>query len=50
VSGLWRALSGSDAGGLGLLLPLLLVTSLVAAIVLGLARRRRGAGPPELGA
>lgn len=45
-----RVLTGSDAGGLGLVLPLLLATSLIAAIGLAAARRRRQGGPPELSA
>jgi hypothetical protein len=50
TSGLSRALTGSDEGGLGLLLPLLLATTLLAAIgVIGMRLRRRG-HPPELGA
>jgi hypothetical protein len=50
AGGLWRTLSGSNAGGIGVLLPLLLVTSLVVAILLGVARFRRRGEPPELGA
>ena len=49
-SGLTQALTGSDSGGLGLVLPLLLATSLIAAIAVVAARLRRRAQPPELGA
>jgi hypothetical protein len=45
-TGVSNALTGSDAGGLGLLLPLLLATALIAAlgvVIVGL--RRRGSSP-----
>jgi hypothetical protein len=41
-SGISRALTGSDSGGLGLVLPLLLGTALVAALGIIAARLRRG--------
>jgi hypothetical protein len=50
VSGLSRALTGSDAGGLGLLLPLLLATALVGAIGIAGWRVRRRPQPSQLGA
>jgi hypothetical protein len=46
--GIADALTGADAGGIGLVLPLLLGTSLILAIGLGAWRLRRGAGPPEV--
>ena len=49
-SGLSRALTGSDDGGLGLLLPLLLGTSLIVAVGVALTRVGRHPRPPELGA
>jgi hypothetical protein len=48
TSALANALTGS--GGLGLVLPLLLGTSLVLGLGLVISRARRGAQPPELGA
>jgi hypothetical protein len=45
-----HVLTGSDSGGLGVLLPLLLATGVIAAIGLAAARLRRGGGPPELSA
>jgi hypothetical protein len=47
-SGIADALTGSDAGGIGLVLPLLLGTSLIVAIGLAAWKIRRGGGPPEL--
>lgn len=49
-AGLADALTGSDAGGLGLLLPLLLATAVVAALGIGATRLRGRGRPPELGA
>jgi hypothetical protein len=46
--GIADALTGSDPGGIGLVLPLLLGTSLILAIGLAAWRLRRGSGPPEL--
>jgi hypothetical protein len=46
--GIADALTGSDTGGIGLVLPLLLGTSLIMAIGLAAWRLRRGSGPPEL--
>ncbi|MGI8863628.1 MAG: hypothetical protein ACR2JH_04385 [Solirubrobacteraceae bacterium] len=46
--GIAGALTGSDAGGLGLVLPLLLGTSVIMAIGLAAWKLRRGGGPPEL--
>jgi len=46
ASGLAHVLTGSDAGGLGVLLPLLLATALVGAVGLVLARARRATQPP----
>jgi hypothetical protein len=49
ASGLSHVITGSDAGGLGPLLPILLATALIAAVGLAVARIRRG-NPPEIGA
>jgi hypothetical protein len=46
--GIADALTGADAGGIGLVLPLLLGTSLILAVGLGAWKLRRGSGPPEL--
>lgn len=45
VGGLANALGGSDAGGIGVFLPLVLALSLGAALALGVARARRPGGP-----
>jgi hypothetical protein len=48
LGGLISALTGSDAGGLGIALPLLLAATLVAAIAVGSRRlRQRGAQGPS---
>jgi hypothetical protein len=49
-AGLASALTGSDAGGLGLALPLLLATCLIGAIGIVASRLRRREGPTELNA
>jgi hypothetical protein len=43
-------LTGSDSGGLGLILPLLLATAVIATLGLAAGRLRRGGGPPEISA
>jgi hypothetical protein len=45
-SGVFDALTGSDHGGLGLLLPLLMIAAVVAALVVGVVRWRRGGAQP----
>jgi hypothetical protein len=45
-----HVLTGSDSGGLGVVLPLLLATGVIAALGLAAARLRRGSDPPELSA
>lgn len=45
-SGIFHVLGGSDAGGIGVFLPILLIGSLVSAIVAAGWRRRRGDSPP----
>jgi hypothetical protein len=50
ASALTHVLTGSDSGGLGIVLPLLLATSVVAALGLAGARLRRRGDPPQLGA
>jgi hypothetical protein len=49
ASALAGALTGSDSGGLGLILPLLLATALIAAVGVGVGRleARRRAEPPD---
>jgi hypothetical protein len=42
MAGLWSAIAGSDSGGIGLFLPLLMALSLVGAIVLAFRRSPRG--------
>ena len=49
ASGLWHALSSSDAGGLGLLLPLLLTTAFLVALGLMLAAMRSRGRPAGSG-
>ncbi|HWF25724.1 MAG TPA: hypothetical protein VG275_09770 [Solirubrobacteraceae bacterium] len=50
ASALTHVLTGSDSGGLGIVLPLLLATSVIAALGLAGARLRRRGDPPQLGA
>jgi hypothetical protein len=50
ASALSHVLTGSDSGGLGIVLPLLLATSVIAALGLAGARLRRRGDPPQLGA
>jgi hypothetical protein len=49
-SGITDALAGTDSGGLGVVLPLLLGTSLILGLALIISRARRQHEPPELGA
>jgi hypothetical protein len=49
VSGLSHALTGAGSGGLGLLLPMLLATGLIAAVGIAVARLRGRANPPQPG-
>ena len=50
ASALTHVLTGSDSGGLGIVLPLLLATGVIAALGLAGARLRGRGGPPQLGA
>jgi hypothetical protein len=47
VVGLTNAVTGSDQGGIGLFLPLLMVLTLAAAVWAGIRNARRPGGPPS---
>jgi hypothetical protein len=48
ITSLGNALSGADTGGLGIVLPLLLGTSLILGLALVISRARHPSEPPEL--
>jgi hypothetical protein len=47
VGGVANALTGSDQGGIGLFLPLLMLLTLAVAVWAGVRNARRSGGPPE---